>query len=90
MNELKTLTLLLVIDTSNLVKNDECDTNVGEIQKEILDHYHNSQYITTRKFNRLMAEHFTARIEQAKLATKTDIDNFVEKRDFDDTFKKLK
>ena len=37
-----------------------------------------------------MAEHFTARIEQAKLATKTDIDNFVEKRDFDDTFKKLK
>ena len=36
-----------------------------------------------------MAEHFTARIERAKLATKTDIDNFVEKIDFDDIFKKL-
>ena len=58
------------------------------MEKKILDHDH-SKYITTQEFKKLTVENFTARISQAKLATKANIDDFVEKTDFDNKLKKL-
>ena len=36
-----------------------------------------------------MADSFAARLKQANLATKVDIDDFIEKTNFDDKLKKL-
>ena len=47
------------------------------------------KYITTGKFNKLTAENFAARLKQAYLETKDDIDGFVEKLDSDDELKSL-
>ena len=54
--------------------------------KQILDH---SKYITTPEFNMLTAEIFAARLAKANLVSKSDIANFVRKRDFDDKLKHL-
>ena len=45
--------------------------------------YH-SKNITTPEFNKLTAEHFAARLTQANLSSKIDIDSFVKKINFDD------
>ena len=42
-----------------------------------------------QKFNKLTVECFAARLEQANLASKSDIANFVKKTDFDDELKNL-
>ena len=68
-------------DISDLVKKTDWNTKVGETEKKRLDRYHNSKYITTHVFNRLKAEIFVARLKQANLATKVDIDDFTEKTD---------
>ena len=46
-------------------------------------------YITTEEVNKLTAEHFARRLKKAKLATKADIDDFVEKINFDDKLNNL-
>ena len=38
---------------------------------------------------KLTAENFGARLKQANIATKGDVDDFVEKKDFDDKLKNL-
>ena len=48
-----------------LSKKTDQDTNVDEIEKKITDHNHD-KYIT----NKLTAENFAARLEQANLITK--------------------
>ena len=53
------------------------------------DHDHDSKYITTQVFNKLTAENLTARVNQANLATKSDIDDFVENTDFDNKLENL-
>ena len=68
-------------DISDLVKKTDWNTKVGETEKKRLDQYHNSKYVTTHEFNRLKAEIFVARLKQANLATKVDIDDFTEKTD---------
>ena len=57
----------------------------------ILDHDydHDNKYITTQVFNKLTAEHLTARVNQANPATKSDIDDFVENTDFDNKLENL-
>ena len=45
----------------------------------MLDHNH-AKNITTKEFNKLTAENFTTRLKPANLATKADIDDFVEKK----------
>ena len=45
--------------------------------------------MTTQVFNRLIAENFDARLKQTNLATKADLDDFVEKTDFNYKLKKL-
>ena len=47
------------------------------------------KYTTTGKFNKLTAENFAARLKQAYLEIKDDIDGFVEKLDSDDELKSL-
>ena len=42
------------------------------LEKKIEDH---AKYITTQKFNKLIAENVTARLKQADLVSKTDFDN---------------
>ena len=54
---------------------------MGEIEKKIPDH---SKYSTTSDFNKLAVENFAERLKEAKLATKSDIDNFIKDTDVDD------
>ena len=75
-------------DTGNLVKKGNYNTKSSEIEKKIL-HYNHDEYITTQELNKLTVENFSARLAQAKLATKADIDYLVKKTDFDDKLKIL-
>ena len=61
-------------------------TALTAVENKIPEH---SKYITTPGFNKLTAEHFTARLAQANFASKSDIINFVKKTDFHDKLKKF-
>ena len=61
-------------NVSNLVKKKEYDTKTNEIEKKLTDHDHD-KYIITAEFNKLSAEVFDARLKQAGLVTKTDVDD---------------
>ena len=58
-----------------------------EIKKKITAHGHNNKYITTQEFDKWTSENFVVRLKEADLATKGDIDDFVEKKSFDVTLK---
>ena len=45
-----------------------------EIGKKLTDHNHDI-YVTTPEFNKLTAKHFSAKLKQANLVTKTDFDD---------------
>ena len=66
-----------------------CNTKIREIENKCTDHDHDN-YITTREFNKLTAENFTARLKKASLASKSDIANFVKKTDFDNKLKNVR
>ena len=72
-----------IFNAVNLIK------KISEIEKEILDLDHNNKYITTQKFKKFTAEDFAARLKQANWTAKADIDDFVEKTDFDYKLKNL-
>ena len=90
-------------DVSGLVTTTVLNLNIGslykkktdyvaklsEIKKKKLKHDYNNKYVTTKKFNRLLAENYTASLKQANFATKSDIDDFVEKTGFDDKLRNL-
>ena len=82
---LKLLLRLLKITYLTLEKTDY-STKVNEILKKITDHNHD-KYITTPEFNKLASKSFAARLKQAKLASKSDIANFVIKTDFNNELK---
>ena len=48
---------------SSLVKKTDYSTKISEIEKKITDHNHD-KYITTPKFNTLVASVFNARLAQ--------------------------
>ena len=50
------------------------DSNNTEIERKLTDHDHD-KYITTPEFNNLAGRVFTARLAQANLVRKTDIDD---------------
>ena len=54
-----------------------------KIENEITADHNHDKYITTQEFNEVTSENFTARLEQANLASKNDIVNFVKKIDFE-------
>ena len=76
-------------NVSNLVKKTNCSTKITKIEKKIADPDHSNKYIITPEFKNLTSENFAARLKQAKLASKSDIANFVNKTDFDDKLKKF-
>ena len=61
-------------NVSNLVKKTDCDTKINEIEKKVTNHNHD-KYNTTPELNKLTAENFAARLAQANLITKIDLDN---------------
>ena len=48
------------------------NTKISEVQNKLSD---NSNYITTKEFNKLTAEKFSIRLKQADLVSETDFDN---------------
>ena len=50
--------------------------------------YH-GKHITTQKFKKITAENFAVRSAQAKSASKNNVDNFIERTDFDDKLKNI-
>ena len=56
-------------NTSNLVITTVLNIKISESENN------NSKYITTQEFNKLTAENFAAKLEQADLVNKTDFDN---------------
>ena len=71
----------------NLVRKTNYNTNTIEIKTKIATNHDNDKYITTQEFDKLTSENFTTRLRQTNLASKCDIDKFVEKTDF---YNKLK
>ena len=57
--------------TSSLVTTTYLNTKISEIENKIPD---NSKNITSQEFNKLTAESFAARLNQADLVNKTDFD----------------
>ena len=81
-NELaKKVNAIQTNDTTNLVKKADYTTKIQDIENKIPDH---DKYITAQEFSKLTADNFTARLKQAKLATKDDIADFVKKVDFNE------
>ena len=57
-------------NTSNLVEKADYNIKITEIKKKTLYHDHD-KYNTTKKFNKLMADTFSAKLVKANLTTKT-------------------
>ena len=65
--------LILIIYGKKLNTN----TKITDIGKKIVGHDHSNKCISTLEFNRLSAKNFAARLKQADLATKVNIDSLV-------------
>ena len=50
------------------------------MEKKVTEHDHGNQYVTNQEFNRITANNFADRLEQANLACKNNIANFVKKK----------
>ena len=61
-----------ILDASSLMTTTVLNTKIVEIENKIPDH---AKYITTQEFNKLTAENFASRLNQANLVSKTDFDN---------------
>ena len=77
-----------ILSVSNLVKKTEYNTKINEIEKKTTDHNHD-KYFTTSEFNRFTAEMFDLWLKRAKLASKNDIANSVNKTDFGNKLKDI-
>ena len=62
---------IIIIVKKNLKKG--YNTKIDEIEKKLTDHNHDN-YITTLEFNTFTAEVFDARLGQANLISKADLD----------------
>ena len=65
-------------NVSNLVTKTGYNTKISEIEKKV-NHHNHYKYITTSEFNRLTTENFKARLAQANLITKADLDTELKK-----------
>ena len=84
-----------MLDITNVATNTTLNAKINEVQNKILnitnlaisqieneitiDHDHDKS-ITTQEFNRLRSEIFTAKLSQAKLASKCDTANLVKRQ----------
>ena len=53
-----------------------------KLKNKITTDQDHEKHITTKEFNKLTSENFTARLNQANLANKSDITNFTKKYRF--------
>ena len=74
MNWLRKLNAIQATDTIDLVSKADYSTKIIKIEKKIHDH---DKYITVPEFNNLTKENFAERLEQANLASKNDIAEFI-------------
>ena len=65
---------------SNLVKKSDYSTEINEVENKITADHDHDRYISTPEFNRLTSKNFTAVLKQANLESKSDITNFVKKK----------
>ena len=70
-------------------KKTDHNTKIIEIENKITTDHDHDKYITTQEFNKLTSENFAAKLAQASLTSKNDINNFLKKINFDDKFKSL-
>ena len=61
---------------SNLVKKTDYNKKISKTEKTITADHDHEKYITTKEFNKLTSENFSARLPQSNLASKNDITNF--------------
>ena len=47
----------------------------GKLKKQFTNRNHNNTYINTPEFNKLTSENFDARLKEANLATKGNVDD---------------
>ena len=66
-------------NVSNFVKNLTLIPKVVKLKIKLLLIMIMIRHITTRKFNALTSEHFTASLKQASLSSKSDFANFLKK-----------
>ena len=69
-------------NVSKLVKKNDYNTWISEIENKITTDHDRDNYITTEEFNKLISENFTTKLAQANLANKSYIANFVKNTDF--------
>ena len=62
-----------ICNIGSLVEKTDFNTKTSELEKRFTDHNH-AKYITIPEFNTLAASVFSARLAQANLITKTDLD----------------
>ena len=88
---LKNLTILRLLVLAIQIKEADCNTKISKIEKKVTEHDHGNQYVTNQEFNRITANNFADRLEQANLACKNNIANFVKKKTyFDEKLKNYK
>ena len=76
----KKLNVIQTNDISHLVKKSWLwQKNRWNWKKKNTDHDHCKMYVTTKEFNKLMVDNFAAKLVQADLSTKANIDYLVEK-----------
>ena len=71
-----------VLTVSNLFKKTDYNITITENENKIANHDHD-KYISTPEFNKLTSENVAARLKQTNLASKSDIANFANTRNFD-------
>ena len=62
-------------------KHKKYNTKICEIENNVATDHDHDRYITTKEINKLTSEHFTARLAQANLASKSNNAIFVKKTD---------
>ena len=70
------------IDSSDLVKKVDYDTNIYQMENKILDHNHD-KHITCQECNKLTANNFLARLKQASPGSKNDFSKIINNFDLD-------
>ena len=72
-----------------LVKEADYNRKISEVEKKKLDHDHSNKYFSSQEINKFTSDNFAVRLKQSNVATKADIDHFIEKADFHEKQKKI-
>ena len=72
-----------------LVKEADYNRKISEVEKKKLDHDHSNKYFSSQEINKFTSDNFAVRLKQSDVATKADINHFIEKADFHEKQKKL-